>query len=99
MNINKEEKKIINELVTLYFKYNPNMNKGMGFRIKANDVIKEYYITHKKSYEDIKQCIESKPMCQVPIWNQFKNYFYKKKEEKSEYKNSIGESLNPDDWF
>lgn len=88
----------INKLVELYFKYNPNMNKGIGFRIKAYDVIKDYLIKNKKSYEEIKLCIEKNPMCQKPIWVMFREYFFENK-SKSKYKESINDSTNPDDWF
>lgn len=98
-----ENKKVINELVKLYFDVNPNMNKGIGFRAKANDIIKSYVNIHNKSYEEIKSCIESYPMTKIPIWTQFDNYFNKKdnnkNDEKSSYKNSINDSTNIDDWI
>jgi len=88
----------IKELVMLYFKHNPNMNKGIGYKVKAWDTISLYANKHNKKYEDIKHCIESQPMCRVPIWNQFYNYFFKKKNNNT-YKNSISDSINPDDWL
>lgn len=92
-------KKEVNKLVSLYFYINPNMNKGMAFRIKANDVITQYYFAYDKSYEEIEHCIRSQPMCQKPIWIQFKDYFYNKKKENSHYKSSIEDSTNIDDWM
>lgn len=93
------ERKEINELVKLYFDYNPQNNKGIGWRIKANDIITSYANFHKKSYEDIKQCIESSPMCRDAIWIQFEKFFNKKKVEKSNYKDSINDSTDPGDWL
>jgi hypothetical protein len=98
-NMSKEERKVVNELVFLYFQHNPEKNKGMGWRIKANDIIRAYYITHKKTKEEIAQCIESQPQCILPIWTQFENFFNKKKVEKSEYKNSINDSTDVNDWL
>lgn len=98
------DKKEIRKLVELYFEYNPHNNKGVGFRAKANDIITSYATKHKMTYGDIKHCIESKPMCQEPVWDQFFNYWFKnnnnkKKEEKSEYKDSISDSTDPNDWL
>ena len=96
------ERKQINELVALYFQYNPHFNKGIGWRAKANDIITAYANTHNKSYEDIKLCIESSPMTGMPIWTQFEKFFNKKKVEKSNkshYKGSIQDSTDPNDWF
>lgn len=101
-NITEEQKKMIRELVDLYFEYNPHMNRGVGFKAKANDIIKAYLITHNKNYDDIKHCIESSPMCGIPIWEQFYNFFYKKKnnkQENSSYKSSVSDSTNVDDWI
>lgn len=95
---NKKEIKEIRELVKLYFDYNPGMNRGIAFKSKAFDIISSYYNIHKKSYEDIKHCIESKPMCTLPIWDQFSQYF-KNKNEKPTYKSEINNSQNPNDWF
>lgn len=94
------DKKLINQLVKLYFEYNPSMNRGIAFKSKANDIISSYANIHKKTYEEIKDCIEKSPMCKFPIWTQFDNYFNKKKVEKpSHYKNSIKDSTNPNDWL
>lgn len=97
------EKKLIGELVKLYFQYNPQNNKGIGFRAKANDIITAYANTHGMAYEEIKDCIEKSPMCTKPIWDQFYQYWFnnknKKKVEKSDYKDSISDSTNPDDWL
>lgn len=97
------EKKDINKLVKLYFEYNPNMNKGIGYRAKANDIINLYANKHNMSYNDIKDCIEKNPMCQKPIWEMFYNYWFKKshikKEDKSEYKKSIEDSTDVNDWI
>jgi hypothetical protein len=93
--------KDIRKLVKLYMEYNPNMNRGIGFRAKTFDIINSYANTHNKSYEDIKHCIESQPMCQKPIWDMFYNYFYKniKEEKKSNYKESISDSTDANDWI
>ena len=98
---NNKEKEMINKLVLLYFKYNPNMDKGIGYRIKANDIISSYYYKHKMKYKDIKDCIESNPMSNIPIWELFYNYWYlnNNNNEKSNYKDSISNSTNPDDWI
>jgi hypothetical protein len=98
MKLSKEENKIITELVNIYFMYNPQMNKGMAFRIKAWDIISAHYITLKKPYDDIKHCIESKPMCKLPIWEQFYKYFNKETDNKG-YKGTITDSTNADDWI
>jgi hypothetical protein len=98
MDISKEDKVIIRRLVSLYFEVNPNMNKGIAFKTKAWDIISSYYIKYKKTEEEIKHCIESSPMNTEPIWNAFHTYFFKIK-PKSEYKDSINKSLNPDDWL
>lgn len=95
---NKEQDKKITELVNLYFQYNPDKNKGMAWRIKAWDIISSYYVIHKKPYDEIKHCIESKPMCQVAIWEQFKNHFTKKDINNKGYK-KIQDSTNVDDWL
>jgi hypothetical protein len=75
------------------------MNRGVAFKAKANDIISSYANIHKKSFEEIKNCIESSPMCQFPIWTQFDNYFNKKKVKPSNYKDSINDSINPNDWI
>lgn len=100
------DKKEINELVKLYFLCNPQNNKGIGYRIKTNDIITSYANKHNMSYDDIKHCIESNPMCKEPIWEQFYKYWFSKnkkssikKEEKSEYKKSINTSTDVDDWI
>lgn len=98
------DKKEINELVKLYFLHNPQNNKGLGYKIKANDIIKAYAEKHKMSFKDIKHCIEMSPMCQKPIWEQFYDYWFKKshinkEEKKSEYKKTINNSTNVNDWL
>lgn len=95
----KEQDKKIGALVNLYMQYNPNNNKGLNYRFKAWDIISSYYTIHNKTYAEIELCITSMPLCQQPIWDQFNNYFKEKKESKSNYKESIGESLNPDEWI
>lgn len=104
--MNKEEKKMIGNMVILYFMHNPKMDKGIGFRIKANEIITKYYINHNMKEEDIRHCIESQPMCQKPIWDMFYDYWFKNQsssikneKSKSQYKNSIGDSTNADDWI
>lgn len=89
------------ELVKLYFEFNPHYNKGIGFKSKAFDIISSYADKHNKSYEDIKLCIESNPMSQKPIWQQFYDFFFKKenKKEDSSYKNSLENSTNIEDWL
>lgn len=97
-NNNKEENKIISQLVFLYFQYNPEKNKGINWRIKANDIIRANYLIDKHTKEEIEDCIKSSPHCKYPIWTQFEIYF-KNKKKKSNYKNSINDSTNPDDWI
>src|SRR6185312_9262570 len=101
MKLSENEKKDVRKLVSLYFQVNPGMNRGFAFRNKAWDIISAYYKKHGKTYEEIQHCIESDPMTTKPIWTSFHDYFYKmkKKEEKSQYKNSIDKSLNPDEWM
>lgn len=90
----------INELVKLYFLHNPNMNKGIGFKIKANDIITKYANNHNMPYDEIKNCIEKNPMSQEPIWDMFYNYWFNKpKEKKSDYKDSINNSTDITDWL
>lgn len=94
------DRKEINQLVKLYFDFNPSMNRGIGFKSKANDIITSYANKLNKNFEEIKECIESSPDCQFPIWTQFDNFFNKKKvEKKSHYKDSINNSINPSDWL
>lgn len=100
MNKNNNNKEEIRELVKLYFEYNPQNNKGIGYRAKAYDIISSYLNTHNKKYEDIKKCIESNPIHEKPIWDLFYNYFKNtKKLEKSNYKSSIKDSTNVNDWI
>jgi hypothetical protein len=99
MKLNENDRVEIRKLVNLYFQVNPNMNKGFAFKTKAWDIISAYYKKHNKAYEEIEHCIESDPMTTKPIWTAFYDYFYKDKPKKSEYKNSIDKSLNPDDWL
>jgi hypothetical protein len=96
--IDKEKQKEVTKLVNIYMEYNPNNNRGIGYRAKANDIIYSYMITHKKTFDEIKECIESNPLCQEPIWKQFNDYFSKNK-NKSNYKNSIGNSIDAKDWI
>ncbi len=99
--------KNIRKLVKLYFDYNPNMNRGIGFRSKAFDIISSYVNIHNMTYEDVVDCIESQPMCRKPIWDMFYDYWFKKQnnkdinkeEKKSSYKNSINDSTDVDDWL
>ena len=97
MNNNNEDKKIIRDLVKLYFDYNPHMNRGIAFKSKAFDIISSYYNIHKMSKEDIEDCISSQPHCKNPIWIQFSSYYNKNK--KSNYKGSVSDSTNPDDYL
>jgi hypothetical protein len=101
MKISKEDRKILTELVDIYFMYNPQNNKGMAFKIKTWDIISAYYLVHKKTYEEIKLCIESKPMCTIPIWDHFNNYFTIKNKpiESNSYKKTVSDSINVDDWL
>lgn len=94
-------KKEINQLVQLYFMHNPQNNKGIGFRVKANDIITSYATIQKLTYDEIKECIESSPMCTIPIWDQFSQYYYKKKKSKnnSSYKDSVEDSTDVNDWL
>lgn len=97
------KKKEINELVKLYFDFNPHMNRGIAFKAKAHDIIKSYLTKHGKTFDEIKLCIERTPMCQEPIWEQFFQFFFKKnnkkKVENSEYKKSITDSTDVNDWI
>jgi hypothetical protein len=103
MKLSENDKKVVRELVNLYFLNNPQNNKGMGFRTKTWDIITSYYTKHNMSKEDIEHCIESSPMCKLPIWDQFYNYKFKNEnknniEESGKYKKSVDESLDPSDW-
>lgn len=100
------DKKDINKLVMLYFKHNPQNDNGVGWRVKANQIITKYANELNMSYDDIKHCIESQPMCPKPIWTQFYEYYGKYKlnkdnneEKKSSYKNTINDSTDVDDWL
>lgn len=96
----------IKDLTKMYFLYNPQYNTTIAFKIKANDTITNYIVNHGMKYDDVKKCIELSPMCKVPIWTQLYNYWYKedmrnknKKKESSNYKNSVSESTNVDDYI
>lgn len=96
-------KKEINRLVKLYFECNPHMNRGLGFRIKAYDIISSYINKHNMSYSDVELCIESNKMYDGPIWDMFYNYWFNNKnnkiKNKSSYKNTIGDSTDVNDWL
>jgi hypothetical protein len=95
------DKKDIAKLVKLYFEYNPQNNKGIGWRAKANDIISSYANTHGMTFEEIKDCIEKSPICQKPIWTQFYEYYgnMKKLNKKSNYKDSVSDSTDVNDWM
>jgi group I intron endonuclease len=109
----KNNRDNINNLTKLYFEYCPNMNRGLKFKIKAQEIINTYLNKHGMTVKDVEDCIKKYPMCQQPIWQQFYDYWYKeknvnknknnieesKKQEKSNYKSSIGTSLDPNDWI
>jgi hypothetical protein len=102
----EDNKKIIRELVKLYFDYNPQNNRGVAWKAKTHDIISSYINIHNKSYDEIKACIEAYPMTKIPIWNQFDYFFNIKKkiekpkqQQKSNYKNSISDSTDVNDWM
>lgn len=94
-------KKDIVKLVELYFNNNPNFkNKGIGYRIKTYDIIEKYNKEFKKTYKEIEECINLYKYSDEPIWNILYNYFFKSnKNKKSNYKDSITDSTNIDDWI
>lgn len=98
------DKKDIRKLVDLYFQYNPSKNRGVAWRAKAYDIISGYATGDKKTYEEIAECIEKYPGTGMPIWTQFENHFSsinKKKieNENSDYRNSINNSTDVNDWL
>lgn len=98
--VSKEDAKIITELVNIYFKHNTKF-KGFGYKIKTWDTIHDYLILKKKSYKDIKECIELNTKSLKPIWELLNNYFYKniKIDPLKGYKDTINDSTNIDDWI
>lgn len=103
------DKETTRELVNLYFLYNPQYNRGFAFKVKAYDTIFNYVNALGMSFEDIKDCIESQPGCKLPIWEQFYKYYGKIKykdnnkkkveNENSDYRKSINNSTDVNDWL